>query len=388
MRRVAALMIAALSVAVLGVAVRAQSVPDRRAELTLAKRAAATATARADALIDQAARERDAAKRAARDEQALAARVVAAEAALAAARVRVALVDQLLADRRTMLGERQAPVARLLAALSGLARRPAVAAIAQPGSVDDLVHVRAVLGAALPMVREQTRGLRDEVERTRVLRAAAAAAARALHDGGVRLERERISLAQLEAAHRGRARSLGRDALSESDRALALGEQARDLVDRMARDDEGVATVAELAALPGPIARPIVTRSTPPARPAGAYRVPVAGRLTTGLDELSETGVRSRGLTFVVAPKVQVRAPAGGTIRYARPFRDYGIVVIIDHGDGWTSAVIGLASTRVRPGDLVQPGTVLGTAGNVREPQVTVELRRRGVPVDIAALIG
>lgn len=388
MRRAAALSVAVLSVAVLGVTVHAQSVPDRRAELASAKRAAAAATARADALTDEAAKERDAAKRAARDEQALAARVAAAEASVAAARARVALVDQLLADRRAMLGERQAPVARLLAALSGLATRPAVAAIAQPGSIDDLVHVRAVLGAVLPVVRARSQGLRDEIDRTRVLRAAADDAARALHYGGVRLERDRTALAQLEAAHSGRARSLGRDALSESDRALALGERARDLVDRMARDDEGVATMAELAVLPGPLARPIAPGSTLPTRPAGAYRVPVGGRLVTGLDELSDTGVRSRGLTFVVLPAARVHAPAGGTVRYARAFRDYGIVVIIDHGDGWTSAVIGLAATRVRPGDMVQPGTVLGAAGNGREPQVTVELRRRGVPVDIAALIG
>lgn len=379
---------AVLLVAVLGIAVEAPSVPDRRADLVVAKRAAATAAARAQVLTDAAGRERDAAKRVARDAQALAARVAAAEASLAAARTRVALVDQLLADRRAMLGERQAPVARLLAALGGLARRPAVAAIAQPGSVDDLVRVRAVLGAALPVVRARTQGLRDEIDRTRILRAAADSAAQALHENGVRLARDRIALAQLEAAHRSRARALGHDALSEADRALALGERARDLVDRMARDDDGFATTAELAALPGPIARPVLPGSAPRAHLGGAYRVPVAGRLVTGLDELSDTGVRSRGLTFVVAPAAPVRAPAGGVVRFARHFRDYGIVVIIDHGDGWTSAVIGLASTRVRPGDAVQPGTILGVAHYGREPQVTFELRRRGVPVDIAALIG
>ncbi|HVF93849.1 MAG TPA: peptidoglycan DD-metalloendopeptidase family protein, partial [Sphingomonas sp.] len=114
----------------------------------------------------------------------------------------------------------------------------------------------------------------------------------------------------------------------------------------------------------------------------------VTGRLVTGLDELSPTGVRSRGLTFAVAARAPVVAPAGGTIRYAGRFRGYGVVVIIDHGDGWTSLVTGLGDASVAAGQAVAMGAAVGRGAAGDDPRVTVELRRRGRPVDIAMVMG
>jgi murein DD-endopeptidase MepM/ murein hydrolase activator NlpD len=355
--------------------------------LVAAKRDAAIATARAASLAVAATQERNAADKARREEQALAARVTAAEANLATASARVTLVERLLTDQRARLARAQAPVSQLIAALESLARRPTIVAVAQPGSIDDLVHVRAVLGSVLPVVRQRTEAVRIEIAETRRLRASATLAAKALSDGRARLENDRIALAKLEARHRQRSQALGRGALSESDRALALGERARDLVDGMAATTDAKATAASLIALAGPIPRPIAPGVTPPAPPRGVYRMPVAGKLVMGFDELSDSGVRSRGLTFATAPRARVVAPAAGTIRYARRFRDYGVIVIIDHADGWTSLVTGLAATSAKPGDRIAMGTPIGTAPG-EEPRITVELRRRGRPVDAASLIG
>ncbi|MDQ0838476.1 murein hydrolase activator EnvC family protein [Sphingomonas faeni] len=355
--------------------------------LVAAKRDAAIATARAARLAAAATQERNAADKARREEQALAARVTAAEANLATASARVTLVERLLTDQRVRLARAQAPVSQLIAALESLARRPTIVAVAQPGSIDDLVHVRAVLGSVLPVVRQRTEAVRIEIAETRRLRASATLAAKALSDGRARLENDRIALAELEARHRQRSQALGRGALSESDRALALGERARDLVDGMAATTDAKATAASLIALAGPIPRPIAPGVTPPAPPRGVYRMPVAGRLVTGFDELSDSGVRSRGLTFATAPRARVVAPAAGTIRYARRFRDYGVIVIIDHANGWTSLVTGLAATSAKTGDRIAMGTPIGTAPG-EEPRITVELRRRGRPVDAASLIG
>jgi septal ring factor EnvC (AmiA/AmiB activator) len=357
-----------------------------QARLIAAKRDAAVAARRAAGLAAAATQERNAADKARREEQALAARVTAAEANVVTAAARMALVDRLLTDQRATLGRAQAPIARLLAALESLARRPTIVAVAQPGSVDDLVHVRAVLGSALPVVRRRTEAVRTELAETRRLQASATIAAMALADGRARLEADRTALANLEARHRQRSQVLGRGALGESDRALALGERARDLVDGMATTTDARATAASLVALAGPIPRPIARGAKPPGAPHGVYRVPVAGKLVMGFDEVSEAGVRSRGLTFATAPDARVVAPAGGTVRYARRFRDYGTIVIIDHADGWTSLVTGLAMTPVKFGDRIALGATIGTAPR-EDPRITVELRRRGRPVDAAALM-
>ena len=382
---VAAVLLAAGLLATAGDA--QQATTDDRQRLIQAKQQAAVAQARAEQLENAASGERSAADQARAQEAALGARVTAAAAGLAAAQARATLVDRLLAAQRARLGVAQMPIARLLAALESLAGRPTVVAIAQPGSVDDLIHVRAVLGTALPVVQARTADVRAELATTRVLQASAALAAQALLDGRATLERDRTALAVLEADHRRRAATLGRTAIGESDRALALGEHARDLVDRMEESDTAVATAADLARLAGPLPRP-GTSVEPAASGTDAYRLPVAGRLVTGLAEVSANGVRSRGLTFAVAPAATVTAPAAGIVRYARRFRDYGTIVIIDHGDGWTSLLTGLASIRVEPGTRVAAGAVIGTAAPGEDARITVELRRRGRPVDIAALIG
>jgi septal ring factor EnvC (AmiA/AmiB activator) len=361
---------------------------DQRARLAAARRDAATATKRAETLVAAAARERDAAEKARADERALAARVDAAAADLAAAEARSRLIERLLADRRARLAEQQAPVARLLAALQAMARRPAVVAIAQPGSVEDLVRIRAVLGSALPAVRTRSAAVRRDLDATRRLQSASIQATAALREGRATLEASRVALAMLEADHRRRSASLGRDAMSEEDRALALGEQARDLVDRLGEEGQAATTAAALIDLPGPPPRPLAPGTVPPGRPRGIYRAPVEGRVVTGFGEISDAGVRSRGLAFAVAPGALVVAPAGGRVRYVAPFRGYGIIVVIDHADGWTSLVTGLGRPAVRPGDSVAMGASLGRATIGDDPRVTVELRRRGRPVDAAALIG
>ena len=363
------------------------AVPDPQRRLVEAKRAAAVASARAAALSLAASGERRAAERAAADRAVLAARVDAAAADLRAAEARVALVQALLSRQRERLAVGQAPAARLLGGLAMMGRRPAIATLAQPGSMDDLVHVRAVLAGTLPIVRARTEALRADLRRARALEAGAATATAALRDGRANLQDQRTRLARAEAGHSARAATFGRSALGEQDRALALGERARDLVDRMGEDDRATDAAADLATLPGPLPRP----QAPSATGSGvmpAYRLPVAGRLVTGLGEVSAAGVRSRGLTLAVAPGARVVAPAAGTVRYAGRFRGYGVIVLLDHGAGWSSLVTGLVASPVRAGDRVGVGAPIGVAGGGEEPHVTVELRRRGEPMDAAALIG
>lgn len=368
---------------------------DQPARLAEARAQSEAAAARSAALERAAAAEQDQARQARAQEAAVAARIQQAEADIAAGQARIAIIDRLLERQRTQLAARQGPVARLMAALQGLALRPAIISVVQPGSVDDLVHVRAVLASTLPVVRARTADVRADLARTRRLQAEAGLATRALAESRGRLEAQRLALTRLEAEHRFRSRTLGRDALFESDRAIALGEQARDIVDLMDKIGDQAAVRESLAALPGPLPRP--PRPGEAATPLDArtwnaaappYRLPVQGRVVTGLGELSDAGVRARGLTIAAASEAQVVAPAAGRIAFAGPFRDYGTIVIIDHNGGWTSLVSGLGSASVRVGDGVAQGDPLGQAPRGDAPRVTVELRRRDRAVDMTPLLG
>ena len=372
---------------------QAPDIADQQRRLVEARSASAAAADRAATLQAAADAERDQAAKALAEEQALAARVEQAQADIAAATARIALVDRLLTGQQAKLAVQQGPIARLVAALCSLAQRPSAVAVMQPGSVADLVHVRAVLGSTLPLVQARTAGLRGELDRTRRLRADAQLAAQSLSDGRRRLETNRLALARLEAEHRLKSQNLNRTALAESDRAIGLGERARDLVDQMRTAGDAATTGRALAQLPGPLPRPARPGEIMPSAlswtsASAPWRLPVDGSLVTGFGEVSDAGVTSRGLTFAVAGEAEISAPAAGRVIYAGAFRGYGNVVIIDHGGGWTTLVSGLGALAVKLNQPVGQGALIGTAQAGDDRRVTVELRRKGRPVDPVALTG
>ena len=276
-----------------------------------------------------------------------------------------------------------------------MARRPPLLALAEPGSIRDIVHVHAVLASVLPVMRARTADLRADVERGRQLRAAADAALASERDAQSRLVSQRQQLAALETRKRVQSSLFASGAMVEQDRAIAMGEEARDISELMGRIDDAALVRARLESLPGPVLRPTQpssARALPDdtvvaAASIPAYRLPVVGQVVTGLGEISETGVRARGLTIATRAGAQVVAPTSGRIVFAGPFRGYGNIIVIDHGLGWTTLVTSLAALDVKVGDAVDPGSPIGRAGPDR-PTVTVELRRRGTPVDIAKLAG
>ncbi|MGK6322262.1 murein hydrolase activator EnvC family protein [Sphingomonas sp. DT-51] len=291
-----------------------------------------------------------------------------AEAEIALERARAAAIAARLARQRARLAAEQGAVVRLVAAVAAVARRPRLALLTQPGNVADLVHVEAVLGVTVPRIARRTGALRGALARTRALAASAAATERDLAAERARLVEARERLATLDG---------------DDERALALEESARDSADRIAALGGTQAVLGDLIALAGP-PRTVAGRASA----APAYRLPARGRLLTGLGELSGNGVRARGLTLAVPRGATLVAPAGGVVRYVGAFRSYGTIVILDHGAGWQTLVTGIGAATVRRGETVAPGAPLGHAPDRGDAAVTVELRRRGVPMDVAQLVG
>ena len=370
---------------------------DTRAALAKALAERRAAEARSVTFQQQASEAQDAAKRYAAEAAAVAARIQQAEAGISAARARIAMVDRERIDLREDIGRQQRPVVRLTAALQKFARRPVALAMLRPGSVKDVVYLRALMHDAVPQVRERTRGLRDRIERGRELRREQLAAAKVLSGEEAALDARRGELADLETSQRLAARSAGSTASREADRALALAEQARDLDGLVDELDRAAVLRSELEALPGPVLRPSRPREAgaagvelfgsakadvDPARSGGPspYILPVTGRLVTGFGA-SAGGRTSTGLTLAPIAGAQVIAPGAGRIAFAGVYRGYGEIVIVEHAGGWTSLITGLARADARVGDQLAAGAPLGVAGPGR-PTITLELRKAGQPVN------
>ena len=372
---------------------------EAQAELTRATRESQRAEARAERLAREAEAATEAADRTARETAALAARIQAAEAEIAAAGARYSLAQ---ADRKALsarLAERRQPLVRLTGALQTTARRPLALSALQPGSLKELVYVRAVLDSAVPEISRRTASLRGELEQGRRLERRAARALESLRAGEQDLQARRSQLAEVETRQRLQSRDARSSAAREGERALALAEEARDLDGLIDQLDDAAKLRAELAALPGPIKRPanIAARldtaddPSPAPSPAGTRppgsQLPVQGRTISGFGELRDSGMRATGLSLAPARGALVVAPASGRIAFAGPYRGFGRIIIIEHPGGWTSLVTGLARTDAEVGDEVIAGAPLGAAGNAGEP-VTIELRRNGTPVNPLNFLG
>ncbi len=365
---------------------RADDLGDQRASLLGAKLAAADAEAHAAALNQQAEEAVDDAARARAHAAALEMQVQAAQSDIAAAQARIALIGTLQATERARIADKQGPILHLVAALQTLARRPPALAIAQPGSIDDIVHVRLLLADTLPVIAARTASLREDLDRQTQLRGDAERAVAALDASRHLLDRRKVQLAQVEATAIRRSQRLADQAADEQERALGLGEEARDITDRMQTLENAGDVQARLAKLAGPDPRPDGGDDALPAHDGmPRYRLPVAGEVASGFGEVSPSGVRARGLTIATDGAAAVTAPAPATVVFAGPFRSYGRIVILAHGGGWTTTVTGLDALAVKQGDRLAQGAPIGRA-EARGGHVTTELRRGDKPIDIVAI--
>jgi len=372
--------------------------PDEaEAALTRATRESRLAEARSARLSREAEAATEAVQRTATEAAALAARIQQAEADIEAARARYSIARAERADLTARLAEKQEPTARLTAALQTAARRPLALSALQPGSLKDVVYVRAVLDSAVPQIRARTAALRSDLDRGRALEVQAARSLDQLRSSEGALRERRQSLAAVENQQRIASRSARGAALREAERALALAEEARDLDGLVDKLDEVAALRRELAALPGPVLRPAdlaaplapEALAAPPNAPPSAanapppadFQLPVQGRTLIGFGAKRDSGIASTGLTLAPAPGAQVVAPGRGRVAFAGEYRGFGRIVIIEHAGGWTSLVTGLQRVNVAVGDNVIGGSPLGMADGAAQA-VTIELRRDGKPVN------
>ncbi|OBV10721.1 murein hydrolase activator EnvC family protein [Erythrobacter dokdonensis] len=366
---------------------------EAEAQLARAARESAAAEARAARLTREAEAATEAATRTAAEAAALAARIQQAEADIELARANYSLVRAERAALTARLAEQQEPAARLAAALQTASRRPLALSALQPGSLKELVYVRAVLDSAVPQIQARTADLRVELERGRALEADAARALSQLRAGEADLRERRSALAALENRQRLAMREARGAAQREAERALALAEETRDLDALVARLDDVATLRRELAALPGPVLRPADLSVALPAAPEEvlpvqaaearrvSFQLPVDGRTLIGFGARRESGLPSSALVLAPVAGAQVVAPGDGRVAFAGPYRGFGRIVIIEHEGGWASLVTGLARIDAEVGDSVISGSPIGVAGG-REAPVSFELRRDGKPVN------
>ncbi len=118
----------------------------------------------------------------------------------------------------------------------------------------------------------------------------------------------------------------------------------------------------------------------------GRLAWPLQGALLARFGEERGLGeMRWSGVLIAAKPGDPVRAVARGRVVFADWLRGFGLLLIVDHGDGFMTLYGHNEAIYKENGDWVQTGDVVaavGAGGTRRAPGLYFEVRSRGEPVD------
>jgi septal ring factor EnvC (AmiA/AmiB activator) len=129
--------------------------------------------------------------------------------------------------------------------------------------------------------------------------------------------------------------------------------------------------------------RPAVANA--PALKVGGLGWPLSGNLLARFGGRMPDGRTSSGVLIGAPAGSTVTAVADGSVVFSEWMTGYGLILIVDHGNGYMSLYAHNESLLRDVGDRIKRGDALakvGTSGGQGTPALYFELRRNGQPVD------
>ena len=131
----------------------------------------------------------------------------------------------------------------------------------------------------------------------------------------------------------------------------------------------------------------LLPQDQPFAQGRGHLARPLAGRASINFGQEVSGGRASAGVLIPATRGIEIHAVARGRVAFADWLRGYGLLMILDHGDGYMSLYGRCETLAKSEGDWVEAGATLATVGDSggsSEPGLYFELRHRGQALDPA----
>lgn len=336
-------------------------------------------------------------------------------------------LEHQLEDLKTLEGDRAAALQRrssqmtgVLTALERLAWRPTEALMAQPQTPAETVRSAILLRAAVPQIERSVHDLKDEIDVMSRLRADITNQRQRIGNTALRLDGEHkrlkelwdrkstlqyAAIAETEASEQ-RVRQLAGEAqdlrelmqrLEEERQRRILEAAEKAAAEKAARDADlaarKAAHEAEIAAQKAARVLENATREAAEAKPMvsekpiasvqGKMVFPAKGSVVERFGQPNEVGVINKGISIATRKGAQIIATYDGQVAFAGPFRGYGLLLIIDHGEGYHTLLAGMARIDANVGQKLTAGEPVGIMGeDEAKPALYIELRRQGQPVN------
>ena len=326
----------------------------------------------------------------------VAARARAFEAKAAALEANLTDLEQRAAAQSAALGHRRIQLVGVIRALQRIALHPPEALAALPANPSDTVRSSLLLRSAVPEIEKLAASLGKQIASLHMLRLEMKRERRSLSETEGRLVKERTHLQSLvrlkmglavktDSESRMVAKSMTRIAASASD----LRELLQKLETMRRKPRPSRANIKRPVRLPLSARRdatPLASANRPNPFSArfGKLPLPAIGLVVGRFDQTDKYGRKRQGVTIETRASAQVVVPHDGSVVFAGPFRGYGQLLIIEHGEGYHSLLAGMARIDTAVGDRVIAGEPVGAmAGQKRgDRRLYLELRRKGQPIN------
>ena len=286
------------------------------------------------------------------------------------------------AEAAATLDRKSHDLAASLAAMQRLSRQPTAALVLRPSSVSDTARTAIVLDRVRNALLDQAADLRQRMGELKALRGNIEVQQAALKTELEDLASRQKDVDRLLAEKKANRAATETEAQKEAKRAQKLAQDAKSIEALLKKLEEAARKERE---------RQKALKIKPPEGPSfsgseGKLPLPVAGRIIRRFQEKDDiTGRESNGIFVEARAAAQVIAPHAGTVVFAGPFRDYGQLLIIDHGEGYHTLLAGLGRIDATVSQSVLAGEPVGQmgperAGSARDskPRLYIELRRNG----------
>ncbi|MBR5482895.1 MAG: peptidoglycan DD-metalloendopeptidase family protein [Alphaproteobacteria bacterium] len=302
-----------------------------------------------------------------------------------------------------------------LYALQNLAQKPTEALFVQPLTPVEIVRSAMLLRETVPFLATEAAIIRKELNKINDKKQKIERQIVKISRSKRELENERAKMKDLRAQKSAMMKKISNQTKETQNKIKQLADQAKDikeLLEKLEKERKARATLEaerrekarrereELEAYRKErdysSSKDDLIKSQPEfiketgkafAKAKGKLSKPAMGGIVIAYGQETSKGVTSKGISIKTRSQAQVVSPYDGSVIFAGPFRGYGKLIIIEHGEGYMSLLAGMNEIECEVGQMLLAGEPVGQMPDDNNSNLYMELRKDNKPIDPEAWI-